>query len=581
MVPVLSAAPAAAVTSTAVTVVATGLDNPRGITVGSDGNVYVAESGRGGDGPCLTDSEGSKVCIGATGAVTRINPVTHTKKRIATGLPSLAGPDGSQATGPSDVSMAPDGSLRVTVGLGTEPSNRSQLGTGAGLLGHLVKVALPGGAVTDVADVSAYEQANDPVPAVDPQTGEPGLPDSNPNGVLAQDGRDYVADAGGNDVLSVDESTGTVGLVATFPDRMVDAPPFLGAPPGTKIPMEAVPTAISTRPGDKSLYVTQLTGFPFPVGGANVYKVDTTAQPAQAASVQAAGFTNIADAVWRGNDLFVLEYAHNSLLADQPYGALVRVRPDGTRQVLLQDKLFFPGGLALGPDGMLYMTNVGIAAGQGEVLRIDPSLAGDPAIQNACPPDLSGGPAFSDIADTVHEEAIACLDWWNIAGGLGDGTFGPEQNVTRGQLASFLARLIRDTTATLPAGTNAFTDDNGSPFEADINALAAAGIAHGTTATTFEPNADISRAEVTALVVRGYEYVAGEQLAAAPDAFADDDGSVLEDAINKAAGQGWINGYSASVFQPDRSITRAESASVLARMLSTLVAAHLATLPTT
>jgi len=580
VVPALTAAPAAAVTRSAVTVVATGLDNPRGISVAGDGSVYVAESGNGGTGPCLTGGEQDEVCLGASGAVTRIDPVTHTLKRIATGLPSLAGSDGSAAVGPSDVSVAPDGSLRVTIGLGSEPSNRTQLGSGGALLGHLIKVSVPGGTVTDLADVSAYEQAHDPVPAVDPQTHQPGPPDSNPNGVLAQNGRSLVADAGGNDVLSVDEATGTVGLVATFPDRMVDAPPFLGLPPGTQIPMEAVPTAITPGPDPNTVYVTQLTGFPFPVGGANVYKVDTTAQPSAAATAVAEGFTNIADAVWRGPDLFVLEYAHNSLTADNPYGALVRVRPDGTRQTLLQDRLFFPGGLALAPDGSLYITNNGILPGAGEVLRIDPSKAGDPAIQAACPPDQTGGPAFTDIAESVHEEAIACLNWWKIANGIGNNAFGPELNVSRGQMASFVARLIRDTTASLPAGSNAFTDDNGSVYEADINALAAAGIVRGATATTFRPNGNISRAEVAALAVRAYEYVAGGQLAAAPDSFKDDDGSVLEGSINKAAAQGWVNGYSSTVFGPDRPITRAESASVLARMLSTAVAAHLATLPT-
>ena len=80
-----------------------------------------------------------------------------------------------------------------------------------------------------------------------------------------------VADSGANDLLRV-AADGTISVLATFPNRLVDAPPFLGLPPGTQIPTDAVPTSVARGP-DGAFYVGQLTGFPFPVGGANVYRI--------------------------------------------------------------------------------------------------------------------------------------------------------------------------------------------------------------------------------------------------------------------------------------------------------------------
>ena len=52
-----------------VTVVMSGLDNPRGLAFGPEGALYVAEAGRGGDGPCFFNSAGEFRCYGSTGAM--------------------------------------------------------------------------------------------------------------------------------------------------------------------------------------------------------------------------------------------------------------------------------------------------------------------------------------------------------------------------------------------------------------------------------------------------------------------------------------------------------------------------------
>ncbi len=154
---------------------------------------------------------------------------------------------------------------------------------------------------------------------------------------------------------------------------MAEAPPFLELPPGTLIPMDAVPTSVALGP-DGHYYVGQLTGFPFPVGGANIYRV-----PAKggAPELYAEGFTAIIDVAFGvDGSLYVLEIAKNGLLAAFIFndwtGALIRVAPDGTRTEIAEGSLYAPGGVAVGKDRALYVTNNSIFSGVGEVLRIEP-----------------------------------------------------------------------------------------------------------------------------------------------------------------------------------------------------------------
>ena len=105
--------PARLLRGAAPTVVAIGLDNPRGLTFGADGTLYVAEAGRGGSGPCFVSSEPNLVCLGATGAITQVREGTQT--RIATGLPSLAGAGGDTPPVPSFAEADPTSPERPLV----------------------------------------------------------------------------------------------------------------------------------------------------------------------------------------------------------------------------------------------------------------------------------------------------------------------------------------------------------------------------------------------------------------------------------------------------------------------------------
>ena len=329
--------------------VAGGLDNPRGLAFGPDGSLYVAEAGRGGAGPCFPGPEG-EACFGDSGAVTRIG---HGKvRRVVTGLPSIAAPDGTNAIGPSDV--AAGGRLSFTVGLGADPALRAQLPTLAtDASGWLLRDAARGW--RQIADVAGFEASANP---------DGGAPDSNPQSLLAGHGGFLVADAGGNSLVRV-APDGRVSTVVTFPGQFVDAPPMMGLPPGTQIPSEAVPTSVVRGP-DGAYYVGTLTGFPFAPGSARVFRV----VPGRAPTVYAGGFTNIIDLAF-GQDgrLYVLEIAHNGLLSGDRTGALIRVGRDGTQKIVASAGLTAPAGLAI-RGRSAYVSNCGTCAGTGSVVRI-------------------------------------------------------------------------------------------------------------------------------------------------------------------------------------------------------------------
>src|SRR5437867_19637 len=73
--------------------IATGLDNPRGLSFDPEGSLYVAEAGKGGAGPCGPGPLGTR-CYGTSGAITRIDLKKQEQARVAAGLPSLASPIG-------------------------------------------------------------------------------------------------------------------------------------------------------------------------------------------------------------------------------------------------------------------------------------------------------------------------------------------------------------------------------------------------------------------------------------------------------------------------------------------------------
>ena len=267
-----------------------------------------------------------------------------------TGLPSSAGAGGAEALGPQDVALLRHGGALIAVGLGGDPAERDGLGPIGARFGKLYK-ASSHGHVREVADIAGFEATANP---------DGGEFDSNPSSVATRHGKTAVADAGGNSLVGV-SYRGKVRTLATFPFEptpagIPDAPPVF----------QPVPTAVVFGP-DGALYVSELTGFPFPVGESDVYRV----VPGHAPEVYASGFTNVTDLAFdrRGN-LYVLEHATNGLLSGDPAGALKKVRRDGSTKTVVGEGLVSPYGLAISRRGDIYISTHSIEAGAGEVVRV-------------------------------------------------------------------------------------------------------------------------------------------------------------------------------------------------------------------
>jgi hypothetical protein len=337
-------------------VVATGLANPRGMAIGADGALYIAEAGVGGEGPCAMGPEGNEECFGESGGVTRV--ADGSQERVLDGLASRAAEGGTNATGPNDVSLAGD-TLYVLVGFGGDPATRVDLGAGEDQFGHLLRVE--GDELTTVIDVAGYETESNP---------DAMALDANPYSLVMQDdGSGVIVDAGMNALLLLGKGA-ELSTLAVFPDQMATAPD------GSEIPMNAVPTGLAMALDGASL-VGQLTGFPFPPGGASVYMVP--AGGGEPIVIQE-GFTNIVDvALGPDGNLYVLEFNRGGMLSIDPAnpatleGQLTRIDPDGTREVVASEGLIAPTGLAVDADGTIYVAVFGVLGEMGQVWRIAPA----------------------------------------------------------------------------------------------------------------------------------------------------------------------------------------------------------------
>jgi len=365
-----------------VKVIADGLYNPRGITLGEDDAIYVAEAGAGGTRPVAIPSpEGgaSHQCFGESGAITRIHD--GQQRRVVEGLPSIAGlsPNGScnparaeAATGPHDVAV-PDEEPLIAMGLGTAPQARDAVAAWVRPvreLGTLKKAPLDRQEWT-VADLAAYEDSDNP---------DKGARDSNPYSVAAlRSGGSLVVDAGGNALLEVGHP-GEIGTVAVFPEELRPMPKLSCVPPADAglppadawIPSQAVPTSVAIGQ-DGAYYVGQLTGFPFTPGAAKVYRVDPQTR---AVTTYASGLTNIVDiAFGPDGSLYVLEITRDGLLeaevcGNPPKGRLLQVQRGHEKEIHVPG-LLAPGGVVVAEDGTIYLTNKSIMpGGVGEVLRV-------------------------------------------------------------------------------------------------------------------------------------------------------------------------------------------------------------------
>jgi sugar lactone lactonase YvrE len=337
-----------------VEVIAQGLDNPRGLGIAENGDLYVAEAGSGGSGKCRPSPDGQpiEVCYGETGALTRIDlNGQQPPQRVVTGLPSMAGPGGFAASsGPVDVQFRGSTAF-VVMGWGGDPALRAGLGPKSRLFGTIL-LATPEGQYFPISDISGNEQRHNPAG---------GRVDTNPYGVVATSSRRIVADAGANALIE----SRSMDLLQPSQERT-----FAVLPP-TAFGTEPVPTTVTKGP-DGHFYVGQLTGAPFFQGASTIYRV-----PPQGGSATpyVTGLTAVVDMAFdRDGTLYIVEIASGFVPgpgADPGVGngRLLRKPTNGDVEVVL-DGLVFPAGVAVGRGGTIYITNFGIFPGGGEVLRV-------------------------------------------------------------------------------------------------------------------------------------------------------------------------------------------------------------------
>jgi chitodextrinase len=189
-----------------------------------------------------------------------------------------------------------------------------------------------------------------------------------------------------------------------------------------------------------------------------------------------------------------------------------------------------------------------------------------PPVQPPTCADAKPGMSFRDVDPrSTHGRNIVCSAGLDLVTGKGDGTYDPNGSLTRGQTVTILLRALERSGVVLTAEQGFSDVPAGHPHGTAIRKLAAAGVINGRSAQVFDPGGSVTRAQFAALLDRA----STTYFAAYPDArnpFRDVSG-VHEPAIRRLAGAGVIKGTSATTFDPNRNINRAQAASLFVRWL--------------
>ena len=147
--------------------------------------------------------------------------------------------------------------------------------------------------------------------------------------------------------------------------------------------------------------------------------------------------------------------------------------------------------------------------------------------------------------------------------GYPDGTVQPEGEITRAEACTIFFRLLTDSSRDYYfARTNDYSDVNrGDWFNNAISTLSNAGIVTGYNDGTFRPNQPITRGEMAKIIANFANLKYGGKT------FTDLAGHWSKSYVELAAGNGWIAGYPDGSFRPDQKITRAETVTMINRVL--------------
>lgn len=193
-----------------------------------------------------------------------------------------------------------------------------------------------------------------------------------------------------------------------------------------------------------------------------------------------------------------------------------------------------------------------------------PNVASDAVIKNAKGEDVTANYKITYVDGVL--KAIEVLNkeiHFNYVIGYTDGTIRPNNDISRAEVATIFFRLLTDEARTqYDKTTSSFSDiKDGAWCCRAVSTLTNMGIIKGYTDGTFQPNKSITRAELATIIARF------AKLDVNTKTFSDINGHWAQKSIELAAGNGWINGYTDGTFRPNKSIIRAETFAMINRVL--------------
>jgi sugar lactone lactonase YvrE len=330
---------------------ATGITAPRGMKIGPDGMIYVADAGSGGD-TTAPDDLGK---TGLTGRIVKVDPATGNVSVVADKLPSNAGGEGD-SVGPADVAFVGNTLYYVQTHAGTAYGFPASTPTG-------VYRVNSNGTVTLIADIGKFNIDN-PIDDVKNKVQQDIEPGGNPYSMIERDGALFVVDGNQNQILKVTTS----GTITRFAE-------FHGHPVTTGI----------TYSGSGPFYVSSLGQFPFNAADGHIYRVG---YPTGSVTEIASGVSSLTDVEFGpGGQLYAVNFMDQ---AADPFGGPLPWTPFTGKlmKVDLSTGTFTPivsGFVAttsvIFNGNTAYVTNNSVPAlAPGEIWQID-NVSSLPAIQ--------------------------------------------------------------------------------------------------------------------------------------------------------------------------------------------------------